>query len=423
MSEKKSALLNKIETLKATANRRGGQVNSALTTVNAARNNVRGFMFDLIVALVGTQALNLTLGKIFTQAVGASNANLKQSLFLQSQTGTGTKPLPSFIGNGYSVPVRQLDVQNKFRYEPTSFVGQNLYSSNTNNIDYKIRESIVTGNEVPYKSQLNVSFDGTNEQVMFKPINPNQTDTAFLNTYISNIDGYDKKKLSGDILNKLLGNISNNQELSQNELYNQMVEAELLNQIIDTDLNRIDDFEFETFDMNELIRTNQIDLGCGVIINEVSNELFIEAVNNISSADNFDNIANGFESVFNSTLDPQTQSGNNPNTKSNLFKRIIDGFLLSYVENTLKSPESLLALNLIKSNKAGEKLPFESGEGIIRNNVKQIKEISSSIECIVNRELYGIIEKEITKLSKGIAGNLVREKLQVFSSIITNITA
>ena len=102
--------------------------NSFLSINN--KKDIVPFLLDVLAVVVGTDALQELIGKIFTDFIPKIEPNLKAGIKKQNTQSNSDSLLPSgFTQNGYDVPLKSLDVNGKLKTPPSSTAGSMLYSS------------------------------------------------------------------------------------------------------------------------------------------------------------------------------------------------------------------------------------------------------------------------------------------------------
>lgn len=418
-SDDKLGVLNEIEILKAnydTPDLRTKKATS-LESISDEDAKVAMFMFDLVVLLVGSESLNEIVGRVMKKVLKSAEDNIKKALFKNSQLMSGTKDLPAFLRNGYEVDLKKLDKKKQFRLDPTSTEGSKLYGKAANSMDRDIYKAINDNTVVNHKNLVNIEFANATQKVKYTPTTTNfQSIDRFLGKFIMGLDILDEDAISKMLLNELFGNPTDNikteaekdDDIIIKDLINQVIKSDDVSNLILTETNPI-----------SVLKTNIVDLGCGYYEMSITDEEYNQALSGLSSTQSNEGIGDVFNSLLNKNANPlDTNTKKDSEAKIGFFKKIITNLLNSTVGNIVKSPDLSIYLNLVNNFKNESNTSFKDTKELLKENLNVVKDMSNSIECLINEELFEIVSKEIKKIAKKQIKKLIREKLEIFTRIV-----
>jgi hypothetical protein len=95
------------------------------------------FLLDTMKVILGTDALQQTVGQLFTKFVDKIEPTLKTALKKQVTQFNANDPLPNSFTTGISVKVKDIDIAGKLKTNPNSQGGSLLYDTVNLNLDRK----------------------------------------------------------------------------------------------------------------------------------------------------------------------------------------------------------------------------------------------------------------------------------------------
>ena len=213
------------------------------------KKDVIPFLLDTLKVIVGTVALQELTGELLTKFIDGIEPKMKDALKKQAtQFNSGINLPTAFSVTGYQIPVKNIDVYGKLKTNPDSKVGSLLYEKIKPNFDNSLYSAIKNESTTSIGG-LNMTYSSITDKITLKG-DPAATIGTWTNKYIDSLTIIDKKEIISNVMNKIYGSITNGQNKTVDEVYQELVVDKLIQQLIDDDN---DTFELSPNDNDELL--------------------------------------------------------------------------------------------------------------------------------------------------------------------------
>jgi hypothetical protein len=382
------------------------------------------FLLDLSTSLVGSDGLQNKLGLLFTQFIDTYNTKSKELFKSNFIDYNQNLSLPtSFTSSGIDIPVTFLDDSNNLKTPKVDPIGELIYDDSKDNLLTKLRNSITQPNTDINFGNINIVYDQNTDTINIKPIG-SLTIGSFLNGYIDSFSGINKKEFVSEIMDKIYGVKSKDQDKTLTELNNENTVDELLYKLIneedvelsDDDLARLNQLSEEMFKGN-----NEINFGCGVINNVLTTENLRTFADSINQSVDPNEVGNLFTDVFTNSLDENSDESNTSNLKDSFFKKLFNLFKTKILKDLLFSPEKKLVFMFLTSFDNQSINNMLDPKDFINNNKNicncLVKDISSDLIEFV----FNLVKTEILEVTKPALKKIITEKIKNYQLLLNSL--
>jgi hypothetical protein len=401
----------------------------SISSINNRSKDPSRFLVDLLVTLVGSAGLVQSLGELMTVFIRNVNNDLKSELkkqivmFNSDQTLSST----SFSG-GYELPISSIDVYEKLKTDPSSDVGNLIYSNNANNLDQKLYNSIVAdGETVNYNSQLDLVYNNGSDTITITPSNTSLSIGNFLESYIDDLTLINENEFTSDIINLLYGTISANQDKN---LQNAVTE-EKLKIVIEKLINETEDLSF-TPDELRLVEQKAreksegfdlVDVGCS---NRISN-IDINQLQTLVNSNTGNTNPYGVGLNYLSLLDNSFNSNDVPAQKNittitdSFLKQLINAILQNLIRVSALTPEPRILFAMVNGLKNNGATNIGDPFNDIDSNRNFYDCVVKNSKSLISEYLFNLVKKELMKLVVIISKVVLKEKYDAYIRIIRSL--
>jgi hypothetical protein len=397
---------------------------NSISSVNNSKDIVP-FLLDLSTSLVGSDGLENKFGLLFTQFISDYNIKSKELLKKQFIGVNSNLQLPSeFVNNGMEIPVKNLDDLGNLKTSKADPLGELIYDDVSDNFTTKLKNSIISpGVDINYNNII-INYNLNTQNVNIKPTNSTDIST-FFGTFIDQSSDLNKKEIVADILNSIYGTKSKTQNKTVSELNNE-VEIDFIidklindNEIIlsENDMIKISEIS------DELVKGfNEIDLGCGFIINQLSINDLINISNNISNTNDPNIISQSINNLFIDSLDENTDESNITYLKDSFIKRLINELKNIIIKNILFSSENKLMFILFKSIQNNLVVDYnQSTIDYVIDNYNIANCLVRDIKSIFIEYIFNLVKTEILEITKPALQKIIVEKINNYNIILRSL--
>lgn len=403
------------------------QPNNLFNSIGSINNSrdVIPFLLDLSTSLVGSDGLENKFGLLFTQFISEYEIKSKELLQKQFIGVNSNLQLPSsFINNGINIPIKNLDDLGNLKTSKTDPIGELLFDDTTNNLTTILKNSIISPGTVFQYNNLNLLYNESTQTVNFKPLSGGSIN-GFIGQYINQLPNINKKEIVADILNSIYGIKTKEQNKTLSEIINEIkidfiidkLLSENLIQFTDNDLleiNKVADELFKGF--------NEIDLGCGFIINELTIENLVSIANTLSTSDDPFFINTGITDLFINSLDEDSDESNKTNLKDSFIKRLINLLKNRIIKDIIFSADKKLLFYINQSIQNNEQIDFtKSNIDFINENLNLVSCVSDDIKSLFIEFIFNLVKTEILEITKPALQRIITEKINNYSIILRSL--
>lgn len=400
----------------------------SISSINNSKEIVP-FLLDLLVVMVGSEKLKSTVGELMTTFVRNVEPKLKAELKNQTIDFNSDQQLPaSFNGSGVPVPAGDIDTYGKLKTDPASQEGGLLYNDNPNDFDVKSRSAQVNaGTDVTFNT-TKINFNTTSNEFRYKPTNPSQTIGDFTNDYIDSLTIINEKEFSSTVINKIFGTIDTNQNKTQNQL---VLEAKLdksINKLIDEEESiEISDDELRQIEQDAQKRLEgiqDVDVGCGVLINTVTLDSLENMVSITTGSSDPLTVGNAYLDLVESGFDPEDENQakeDGETIKDGFFKRLINT-IVNVLVSAVISPPQIRALFAMTSAFKNNGVP-DIGDPIddLVKKRKLADCLAKQAKATINEFLFELIKNEMMNLIIPVSKLIIKEKINQYLQILRSL--
>lgn len=390
------------------------------------KKDIVPFLLDVMKTVAGTEALKETIGGLFTKLIGEVEPSLKTVLkkqFIQSNSDDNMSS--TFRSQGFSVPVKDIDINSKLKVDKDSEDGGLLYNTETENFDSAAYDAIANaGTSVPY-SNMTLRYNETTDNLQVIP-NTNVKIGTYFENYIDDAELIDKKAIISQVMDSFYGTLSKKQDKSISQNIKELEVGLLLEQV----LNDNDSFEIspEDYDaINEKARQLSAglvtyDLGCGLIAAELDfNDLDSMVKSTSGSTDPFF-VADQFEGTIEKSSTSDATEENKQTIKDGFFQKIINILTIKLLEAVTTAPQIRVLMAMMSSLE-------NNGTVLISDPKEDMKKFKTSIQCmskeimrLVAEFIFALAVAYLIKLLKPVILKVLKEKINQFVGIIKSLT-
>jgi hypothetical protein len=396
----------------------------SITSIDNSKDIVP-FLLDLSTSLVGSDGLENKLGLLFTQFISDYNNKSKDLLKSQFIGVNSDQTLPSFfVNDGINIPINKLDDFGDLKTPKNDPLGEILYDDNSDNLITKLKDGIISPNTVINYSNLNFTYNEGTQLVNVKP-NSSTTVSSFILGYIDNFSPLNVKEIVADVLNSVYGTKTKQQNKTLLEILSQVEIDFIIDKLISDDLISLDDNDkIKLGEISDEIFKgfNEIDLGCGFIINDLSIEDLVNISNGISDSNDPSLINEEFTDLFLNSLDETTEESNKTKLKDSFIKRIINALKTRIIKDILFSPEKKLLFYINQFIQNNEPIDFNKNSfDFVNDNINLIKCITDEVRSLFIEFIFNLVKTEILEITKPALQKIIKEKINNYNIILRSL--
>lgn len=419
-----------------------GSFTSVIQTINATdttnlfpsinnKDDIVPFMLDTLKVVVGTDALQELTGLLFTKFIDGIEPKMKTALKKQVVQFNSSDNLPTqfTVGAGYSIPMKDgIDVDGKLKISPTSEAGNLLYDNVNPNFDSILHDAIVSADTDKTFGVLNMNYNSANDKVILKA---NITGTApnignWANQYVDSLTIINRKEILSNVMNKMYGCITKDQNKTVEEVYQELIVDKLLEQLINGD----DSFEILPEDSAALLIQAQdlvagvinYDMGCGILVASLPLSGLTNLITNTTNSTDPFYVGNQINDTINAGITDQTIADENKETiKDGFFQKLIKFLTLALAKAISTAPQIRALLSIISAF-------TNNGIAKISKAKDDLKQFKTFIKCLINEAMklinefiFNLVVKYLVMLLKPVIQKIVKEKINQFKNIVKSL--
>jgi len=394
------------------------------------KKDIVPFLIDILKVVVGTDALKTLTGQLLTDFIDNIEPQLKTALkkqLLQYNSNQGLSNV--FKNEGYSMPLKNIDVNGKFKTDPNSDSGNLLYDTSVPSFDNTMWQTIVNvGSYVEFGGALMMKYNEASDTITFKE-NPalGSTIGEFFNSVIDDMVIINKKEFLTKVMDSIYGSVTTNQNKTVEEVYQELQISKLIEQLIDDD----DSFVISENDYDSLLQQAEAlvngvvyyDMGCGVIGATLPLSGMTNLISQISGSTDSFAIGNAVEETINeSTANVQETADENKETiKDGFFQKLIKIITSILAQSLTTTPQVRMVLAIASA--------FENNNivqiGIPKNDMVNFKIF---LKCIIkeamkliNEFIFNLVLSYLTVMLISVTKKITREKINQYLGIIKSL--
>lgn len=395
------------------------------------KDDVVPFLLDVLKTVAGSEAVKETIGGMFGNLVDEVEPKLKTALKKQFIQSNADEVLPSsFMNNGITVPVKDIDVGGKFKVNPNSAEGNLIYGTPLNSFNGTAYDSILNAGDFEEYNIMAIKYIEGSDSFQIKPaLTGTMKVGEYFTEFIDDTELVNKKELVSAVMDNFYGTLTKNQSKTEEQAYEELLVEAQLQQVINGD----DSFEVspEKYDellakARELVRGEvSYDLGCGLMPASLEFNDFDNLVKNISGAtDPFyigDQLGATIDESTTNTEDATTE--NKETIKDGFFQRIINIFTVKMLEAVTTAPQVRTMFGMMSSLQNNGTVLLGQASEDMENFKTCIKCMAKEIMRLIAEFIFAIAIAYLIKLLKPVITRVIKEKMVQHYEIIISLTA
>lgn len=401
----------------------------SISSINNLGKDPSRFLVDLLVTLVGTTGLVQSLGELMTDFIRDVEDDLKTELKKQAVTFNSDESLSttSFAG-GYSLDLSSIDVYEKLKTDPSSDIGNLLYSSNVNSLDQTIYNAIVAdGGSVNYKGIIDVVYNNGSDTITITPTNTSLSVGSFLEDYVDSLDLINENEFTSDIVNLLYGAVSANQDKN----IQTAVLEEKLQIVIEKLINEFEDLSFTNNELRNIeekareknLGQDLVDVGCSDRVSNVTINQIQNLVNANTGNTNPYGVGLNYLNLLDESFSPtDTVADKNKSTIADSFlKKLIDAILQNLIRVSALTPDTRILFAMIDGLKNNGNISIGNPFDDINANRNFFDCVVKNAKSLISEYLFNLVKKELTKLVVIVSKIVLKERYDAYIRIIKSL--
>ena len=394
------------------------------------KDDIVPFILDVLKTVAGTEAIKEAIGGLFGKLVDEVEPQLKTVLKKQFIQSNADELIPSsFMTNGITVPVKDIDVGGKFKVNPASTEGNLIYGAPTNSFDGTSYDAILNAGNFEEFNGLGIKFIESSDSFQIKPFTSGTPKIGeFFTDYIDGTELINKKEIISSVMDNFYGTLANNQDKTVEQIYEELLVETQLQQVLNDDDSFVvlpDKFDALLAQARELAQgAVSYDLGCGLMPASLSFDDFDNLVTNISGATDPFYIGNQLGATIDeSTTETEDLTEENQETiKDGFFQKLINIFTVKMLEAVTTAPQVRTLLGMMSSLQNDGTVLLGNAAEDMENFKTCIKCMSKEIMRLVAEFIFALAIAYLIKLLKPVITRVIKEKINQYSDIIISLT-
>jgi len=393
------------------------------------KDDIVPFILDVLKTVAGTEAIKEAIGGMFGKLVDEVEPKLKTALKKQFIQSNADQVIPnSFMTNGITVPVKDIDISGKFKVNPNSSEGSLIYGAPTNTFNSTAYDAILNAGDFEGFNNLQLKFIESSDSFQIKPSGSTPTIGAFFTTYIDGTELINKKEIVSAVMDNFYGTLAKNQNKTEEQLYEELLVETQLQQVLNDD----DSFVVAPEKFDELLSKARelaagevsYDLGCGLMPTSLDSDDFSNLISTISGATDPFYIGDRLGATIDeSTTATQELTEENQETiKDGFFQRLINIFTVKMLEAVTTAPQIRTLFGMMSSLQNNGTVLLSSATEDMENFKTCIKCMAKEIMKLIAEFLFALAIAYLIKLLKPVITRVIKEKINQYSGIIISLT-
>ena len=393
------------------------------------KDDIVPFILDVLKTVAGTEAIKEAIGGMFGKLVDEVEPKLKTALKKQFIQSNADQVIPnSFMTNGITVPVKNIDISGKFKVNPNSSEGSLIYGAPTNTFNSTAYDAILNTPDFEGFNNLQLKYIESSDSFQIKPSGSTPTIGAFFTTYIDGTELINKKEIVSAVMDNFYGTLAKNQNKTEEQLYEELLVETQLQQVLNDD----DSFVVAPEKFDELLSKARelaagevsYDLGCGLMPTSLDSDDFSNLISTISGATDPFYIGDRLGATIDeSTAATQELTEENQETiKDGFFQRLINIFTVKMLEAVTTAPQIRTLFGMMSSLQNNGTVLLSSATEDMENFKTCIKCMAKEIMKLIAEFLFALAIAYLIKLLKPVITRVIKEKINQYSGIIISLT-
>ena len=430
LADKKRSVFTTIGSYNSLMEQGDGILQTDLFSSINNKDDIVPFILDVLKTVAGTEAIKEAIGGMFGKLVDEVEPKLKTALKKQFIQSNSEDVIPSsFMTNGITVPVKDIDISGKFKVNPNSSEGSLIYGSPTNSFNGTAYDAILNAGDFEEFNGLGLKFVESSDSFQIKPFTTSApTIGDFFTDYIDGTELVNKKEIVSAVMDNFYGTLAKNQNKTEEQLYEELLVEAQLQQVLNDD----DSFVIAPEKFDELLSKARelaagevsYDLGCGLMPASLGSDDFSNLVSIISGATDPFFIGDRLGATIDeSTPDTEDVTTENKETiKDGFFQRLINIFTVKMLEAVTTAPQIRTLLGMMSSLQNNGTVLLGKATEDMENFKTCIKCMAKEIMKLVAEFLFALAIAYLIKLLKPVITRVIKEKINQYSGIIISLT-
>lgn len=394
------------------------------------KNDIIGYLLDVLKVVAGSAALKIVIGEMFTGLIKKIEPELKTSLKKQLTQSNASQPLPfTFKNNGVTTSVKSIDGSNKLKVNPNSANGSLIYGEPTDSFDGLAYNAIQNSGDFKSNGNVSIKYIESSDSFQIKPNlgGTNPTIGEYFDTFIDDTELLNKKEITSAVMDGIYGTLANSQGKTSDQIYKELRISKKLEQALDDDKS----LEISPEDNEKLLtKANELakgkvyyDMGCGLLPAQLNFDNFSKLIQNVSGTTDQYYIADQMEeTVDQSSGTPETTAENKETMKDGFFQKIIKIFTLKITEAVTSSPQVITLFTMMTILQNPDAILSDNQEDLIDKFEVMIRCMVKKIMALIAAFIFAITISYLTKLLKPVIKRVIKEKINQFVGLVKSLT-
>ena len=394
------------------------------------KDDIVPFLLDTLKTVAGTEAIKEAIGGMFGELVDDVEPTLKTALKKQFIQSNADELIPStFLTNGITVPVKDIDIGGKFKVNPSSTEGNLIYGSISNSFDSVAYDSILNAGNFENFNNLQTKYIESSDSFQIKPLGSTPSIGDFFTTYIDGVELVNKKELVSTVMDNFYGTLTNTQNKTEEQVYEELLVETQLQQVLNDD----DSFIIPPEKLDELLVKAQelaggeinYDLGCGLMPASLGFDEFSDLVSNISGATDPFYISDQLGATIDESTTGTTEltDENQETIKDNFFQKLINIFTVKMLEAVTTAPQIRMMFGMMSSLQNNGTVLLNKASEDMQNFRTCIKCMSKEIMRAIAEYIFALAIAYLIILLKPVITKVMKEKTNQYSDIMRSLTS
>ena len=402
------------------------QLNSSFPSVNN-KEDIVPYLLDVLKVVVGTDALMLLIGEMFTDLIDEITVPLKKSTENSVTQPNSAEQVPSdFMLNGYTFKIKDIDFFEVAQIDPSSTAGSLMCDVENVNFNYSLYQACAAPGVPKDFGVIKMTYNENDNTINFKPVS-GMTIGDFFKGFIAAMVLIDKKVFMASVLNLFYGTITAN----LNKSVEQVAQELIVQKQIEDAINGNTSFTVSPDSYDEIWKKAQelangtvyYDLGCGLLEAKLGMSALTETLGNTSGSTDPFYVANQmYSTVPKSMREVAPRANENQETIKDGFCQQLIKLITDTIVNAVTTAPQYRAIQGIVSAIGN------LGQSKLGNPTEDLKEFRTMIMCNVNaamelivRFIFGIVVTYLMKLLTPIAQKIVIERINQYIEILRSL--
>ena len=394
------------------------------------KDDIVPFLLDVLKTVAGTEAVKEAIGGMFGNLIDEVEPQLKTVLKKQFIQSNADEVLPSsFMNNGITVPVKDIDISGKFKVNPNSVGGSLIYGNPTNSFNGTAYDAVLNAGSWEEYNSMAMKYIESSDSIQIRPsFTGSMTVGDFFSDYIDDTELVNKKELLSAVMDNFYGTLTKNQSKTEEQAYEELQVEAQLQQVINGD----DSFTILPDELDSLLNKARelvkgevnYDLGCGLMPSALEFDDFDNLVKNISGATDpyyiGDQLGATIDESTTATEDATTE--NMETIKDGFFQRIINIFTVKMLEAVTTAPQIRTLFGMMSSLQNNGTVLLGQATEDMANFKTCIKCMAKEIMRLIAEFIFALAIAYLIKLLKPVITRVIKEKINQYSDIIISLT-